>query len=445
MQGASSWAGQELGQSSELGRLIDRKYRLVRKLGAGGSGVVYEAVNESIGSTVAIKMLLPDVATGEAAARFVREGRTVGQLIHRNIVRVYDQSCDENGSMYLVQEFLQGEALAARLKEGRRLPLKEALAIILPVLDAIDFAHNKDVVHRDLNPNNIFLAKNFDGKIEPKVIDFGIAKLLREGVSGMPTRVGAVLGTPGYLSPEQARAESVDRRTDLWCAAAVLYAMLAGAPPFLGEYQWLVCTLAREEAPDVRTRAPNVPEDVARVLARALAREKAGRYASAREFADALRSCGRRARWKAALGVAAGVAVLALAGVAVSVETSPARAPVVAQTAPRGAPPVVTTPMAAAPAPAPAHATTVDAGAGAPSNVTQPATVGPAPSPQLRVASGRRRDRNRRPPRSDDSPRDSAQVANRMGLVEPLPSAPPTPSPPAQAPCNTPNCAPIFH
>ena len=304
-------------------RVIAAKYCVVRRIGAGGMGAVYEAVNQVTEGRVALKMLHPHAAlTPMDTERFAREARIAAKLTHPNIVRVFDLGRAEDGAMFIVQEYLEGEPLSSVVGHGKRLAVGEAIALFLPILDALEFAHDLGVVHRDLKPANLFLSRDARGRVEPKVIDFGIAKFLWETSEEVRTRTGMVLGTPAYLAPEQlAGGAPLDHRADLWSAAVVLYVMLAGRGPFgVEDVERLLVKILREAPDDVRLHAKDVPADVAAVLRKALSRDRDGRYASARELADALRRCvGRRASGRsrtigAALGGAAVLGALALLG-----------------------------------------------------------------------------------------------------------------------------------
>jgi serine/threonine protein kinase len=220
------------GSEIPLGTLVDGRYRIDGILGAGGMGRVYRAEHTGIGRYVAIKMLHADLGhNSEAAARFQREAMASGRLDHPNIVGVSDFGVLD-GRPYLVMEALEGESLGTRLERDRYMPWREAVEIIRQVLQGLGHAHARGVVHRDIKPDNIFLTRK-DGELVVKILDFGIAKLYAgEPDDPMATRIGLTVGTPTYLSPEQAVGAAIAPPSDLYSATVVLFEMLAGRPPF---------------------------------------------------------------------------------------------------------------------------------------------------------------------------------------------------------------------
>jgi serine/threonine-protein kinase len=278
------------------GTVIAEKYRVVRRLGVGGMGAVYEAANTWTGRRVAVKLLHPTFAAdADVVRRFALEAQISAQLEHPAVVDVLDLGRADDGALFIVQEFLDGCSLSELVGHGKRLAPRQAVEIMLVVLDAVGFAHSRGVVHRDLKPGNIFLARDARGETTPKVIDFGITKVLGGPTgTGEHTQTGVVLGTPGYLSPEQALGDNadIDQRADLWALGAVLFMSLAGRAPFVGETPTaVIAQILTLPAPDVRTVAPNVPADLAAVVQRALAHDRDARFTSAQEFARALLAC----------------------------------------------------------------------------------------------------------------------------------------------------------
>jgi len=213
--------------------VLDQRYRIDAVLGTGGMGRVYRGEHTGIGRTVAIKVLHADLGRNrEAAARFQREALASGRLDHPNIVGVSDFGVLDQGACYLVMEALEGEALGTRLDREHRMPWREAVAIIRGVLLGLRHAHERGVVHRDIKPDNIFLAVK-DGELVVKILDFGIAKLYAgSGDDPATTRAGLTVGTPAYLSPEQAVGGAITPASDLYSASIVLFEMLAGKTPF---------------------------------------------------------------------------------------------------------------------------------------------------------------------------------------------------------------------
>jgi serine/threonine-protein kinase len=270
--------------------LADRElghYRLVREIGSGGMGVVYEAEDIHLRRRVAIKFLSPEYSRDSTAKeRFLREARTASALDDPNICTVHDVG-ESDGRLYIVMAYYEGETLKERLARGP-LPMVEARQVAVQVARALARAHEAGIVHRDIKPANVMLTR----RGEVKVLDFGIAKMRGDTTL---TRAGSSPGTPAYMSPEQARGEPVDGRTDLWALGALLYEMLAGRRPFPGEDEQAVlyAILTCEPEPLHRMR-PEVPMALARMVARTLAKQPGERYQSAAELLSDLESGGSR-------------------------------------------------------------------------------------------------------------------------------------------------------
>jgi serine/threonine protein kinase len=273
-----------------IGTVVAGKYRIARLIGGGGMGRVYEAENVAIGKRVALKFVA--VAGGTAAARFHREARIVAAVESAHIVQIFDTAETEAGEPFLVMELLQGEDLAARLARGR-LALADALDITAQALRGLKRAHAAGVIHRDLKPENLFLVPGEEDRPHVKLIDFGLSKQLApQDDVGPPslTADGALLGTPLYMAPEQLEgAPQIDHRADLWSMGAILYEALAGAPAFAEtSYARLVIRICQRDPEPLSTRVPGVPPTVERVVARALARDRAARWKDADEMLAAL-------------------------------------------------------------------------------------------------------------------------------------------------------------
>jgi len=273
-----------------VGRMVGN-YRVVRKLGAGGTGVVYAAEHPEIGRKVALKILQADVAEdGSAISRFRNEARVVNEIRHPNIVDVFDFGRAETGEHYFTMELLEGESLAQRLTRGP-LPILQAIRIAGRVADSLSSAHACHVLHRDLKPDNIFLARQGPSTEIVKVLDFGLAKLLenREAASFV-TRTGAVMGTPYYMSPEQCRdSGDVDVRSDVYSLGIVLYQMLTGKLPFAGNTITKVLLQHISDPPAApRTLRADIPDEVEALVLRALAKKPADRFQTMDEFCRAL-------------------------------------------------------------------------------------------------------------------------------------------------------------
>lgn len=275
-----------------VGRKIN-KYDIVRFIGRGGMGTVYEALNTSIGKRVAMKFVDTEMARNkDAVARFHREAQAASAVESAHIVEIFDAGFTDDGLPYIVMELLRGEDLGHRIKRCGRLELSEALHVTAQILRGLHKAHGAGIVHRDLKPDNIFLVDRDDDVDFAKVLDFGISKVQRFGEvpAKTLTREGTVLGTPFYMSPEQAQAlPDIDGRADLWSLGAILYECLSGRPPHSGSsYEQVIVNICMKDADDIRVHNPAVPEPVARVIAKALARDRTERFASARELLDTL-------------------------------------------------------------------------------------------------------------------------------------------------------------
>ena len=286
-------ATSEPGSDPLVGKRV-HKYEIVRVIGRGGMGTVYEALNTTIGKRVAMKFIdAAAVQTGDAVARFQREAEAASAVESAHIVEIFDSGTSEEGQPYIVMELLRGEDLGHRIKRCGRLDLAEALHVTGQILRGLHRAHKAGIVHRDLKPDNIFLVDRDDDPDFAKILDFGISKVRRDGDTPVHTltRQGTVLGTPFYMSPEQAQAQpDVDARSDLWSVGAILYECLTGRPPYTGgTYEQVIVNICMHDAEDVRLYNPAVPEPVADAIARALARDREGRFHDAREFLETLR------------------------------------------------------------------------------------------------------------------------------------------------------------
>jgi eukaryotic-like serine/threonine-protein kinase len=277
------------------GVVINGKYRLDRELGRGGMGSVYAAHNLFLDAPVAIKVLHPGHRPSSAlASRFAQEARAAAQVRHPNIVSILDVGQDDaTGALFIVQEYLPGIDLRRHLVQAGTLAPREAIELLLPVMRALAYAHSKNIVHRDLKPDNIFLCETPEGTI-PKIIDFGIAKVIDEqGQSAQHTRTTSVLGTPHYMSPEQASGDrAIDLRSDIWSLGVVLFQMLTGRKPHEGTTANLIVTsiIARQPAP-ITTYAPALPQGVVELVHGALQYDPSQRFQNMKVFEEHARSC----------------------------------------------------------------------------------------------------------------------------------------------------------
>jgi eukaryotic-like serine/threonine-protein kinase len=267
---------------------IGGRYQVRRALGAGGMGVVYEALHTWTGRRVAVKVLSSErVREKGFDERFAREARAAARVHHRNVVDVLDSGFDPDaGGFYIVQELLEGEDLRARLTRVGPLAPDEAVTLMVAVTEGLSAVHEHQIVHRDVKPGNIFLARSPDGGETPKVIDFGVSKLLDEPTSA-DTTTGQVLGTPRYMAPEQLRGErDLDARADVWAAGAVLYECLSGRAPFdAANHNLLVFEVLSGASV---AAIEGVPSSLMAVVRRALERDRTRRFASMSELRDAL-------------------------------------------------------------------------------------------------------------------------------------------------------------
>jgi serine/threonine-protein kinase len=271
-------------------RSLGGKYVLLEPLGRGGMGSVWVAEHLTLHSLVAVKLIEARVASNpDNIARFVREARAAAALRSPHVVQILDHGIDD-GTPYIVMELLEGETLARRLERVGRLDPRETSRILTQVARAVSRAHEAGIVHRDLKPDNIFLVDNDDEEIA-KVLDFGIAKASATGseVSGVGTQSGAFVGTPSYMSPEQAEGMRVDTRTDLWALGVIAFECLVGARPFTGEgIGGLVLKICSRPLP-VPSQLASVPEEFDAWFARACARILDERFQDAKEQAAELR------------------------------------------------------------------------------------------------------------------------------------------------------------
>jgi serine/threonine-protein kinase len=266
--------------------LIAGKYKVGQVLASGGMGVVVEAEHATLGQRVAIKFLLPEAAgQTEFVERFLREARAAAGLQSDHVVRVFDMGTDEEGRPFMVMERLSGSDLSNEMEARGQLPVGEAVGYLVQALDAIVEAHGMGIVHRDLKPSNLFLVSKSDGSRRVKVLDFGISKVSPIGSApeAALTSTKSMLGSPGYMSPEQVRStRNVDARTDVWALGVILYEMLSGTSAFEGETLGDIFAKIREDdLPPIRVRRPDVPEGLASVLHECLQRDRNNRVPDA--------------------------------------------------------------------------------------------------------------------------------------------------------------------
>jgi serine/threonine protein kinase len=274
-----------------VGAVLNGRWKLVRLLGEGGMGAVFEADSLRGEGKRAIKLLHPEFTREEPVLqRFFAEAQTSQSLNHPNIARVFESARAEDGTPYLVMELLQGTPLSAWIDAGTPIPPQQAGPIVYGILQALHVAHQQRVVHRDIKPDNLFMTRDAAGQYVIKVLDFGIAKVMdAAGGMGNKTRTGVLLGTPGYMSPEQIKnSKAVDARSDLWAVATIFYEMLTLRLPFVAdnEFARLTAVLTDEVTP-IEQVLPQLAS-WSGYFRRALAKDPAERFQSAEEMANAL-------------------------------------------------------------------------------------------------------------------------------------------------------------
>jgi serine/threonine-protein kinase len=271
------------------------KYQIIQKIGSGGMGAVYKATQPNIGRMVAIKILHPKLVNRkDLVSRFSREAKALGHLSHPNTVKVIDDGELEDGSLYIVMEYLEGRNLNQVVRNGGPMAYERALPVLIQVCGALEEAHQRGIVHRDLKPENIFLCNMTGMKDFPKVLDFGLAKVtdqeMRPG-SIVLTQEGMVFGTPEFMSPEQAQGKVLDARSDVYSLAVILYEVLTGKLPFDAKtpMEFIQQHVMTRPIPlDERVPQLRFPPGLGDVLSHALAKDPADRFPSAAAFGQAL-------------------------------------------------------------------------------------------------------------------------------------------------------------
>lgn len=289
-----------------LGQVLAGRFTVRSRLGSGSMGTVYRATQAPIGREVALKILRTDRAVDDASrARFLREARANSALTSPNTVTVFDFGQSENGEFYLAMELLEGESVGERIRRLGRLGVADSLEVAQQALRSLAEAHAKGIIHRDLKPDNLFFARvpaveeeHASGPHEVvKVLDFGVAKMLRDDGDGamdaVETQAGTVFGTPRYMSPEQAQGKPLDARTDIYSLGVILYHMLTGSPPFTDDDAIVVMARHIKSNPvplrEAAPYAPSISAEVEAIVMRALSKEPDARPASAEEMLAELR------------------------------------------------------------------------------------------------------------------------------------------------------------
>jgi serine/threonine protein kinase len=275
-------------RAERLHTTLAGKYLIERVVGTGGMGIVYAATHRLTHEHVAVKFLREeDLHDAELKRRFIKEAQAAANLRHPNVVRLIDLDEDGDHGLYMVLELLSGETLHELLARERQVPLATLCEMLFPILHAVAAAHDHGILHRDLKPANIFLHRDARGKLVPKLLDFGIARVFRTK-SSMPTRTGDILGTPDHMSPEQAYGErTLGPTTDVWSMAVVVYRALSGVGPFVRKnVAMTMIDVASASYPPLDVTVPELPQaaELQAVIGRALARDPALRTASMLAF-----------------------------------------------------------------------------------------------------------------------------------------------------------------
>jgi len=319
MPTASSPNTEQLGFSYAPGDIVAGKYALEELLGEGGMGAVFRARNTTLDMPVALKLIRADLDRELLSGRLLQEARAAAKLAHPAIVRVFDVGKTALGDPFIVMELLEGESLAKVLDREGRLSSARAVQLLLPIADALSVAHAKGFVHRDVKPDNVFIANDDEGQLQPKLVDFGIVKNERQEQDGHLTQVGAIVGSPDYMSPEQARGlENIDLRSDVWSFSVVLYEAITGVAPFEApNYNSLLRMIVETDPPTLRERHA-ADDELSQIVQRGLSKHPDDRFASMGLMGKAL------ARWLNAQGISRDACGVSLEARWLSRSTDPA-------------------------------------------------------------------------------------------------------------------------
>ncbi len=325
----------------DIGSTVDRRYLLKREIARGGAGAVFEAEHVYTKRSVALKLLIPEQRWApEPRARLLREALALSAARHPGVVAALDAGETDDGTPYLVLELLEGRSLEGILAVRRRIGAAEVAWLGIALCDALASAHGRDIVHRDVKPSNVFVARDEQGREVVKLFDFGVARVPSE--DNKLTQDGALLGTPEYMAPEQLLAREVDGRTDLYALGVTLYECLAGVVPFEGNFGEVLLKVSTEPLPRLLDRVADVPPELAIAIERAVSRDAGARFPDAQAFARALRRAAPNAAPGSLLGIRqASSAVLTRSPGSTSLPSSSAKASPISLT--RG--PVVPPPL----------------------------------------------------------------------------------------------------
>jgi serine/threonine protein kinase len=279
----------QAGKADLVGKILADRYRVMRLVGEGGMGQVYEAQHVNINKKFAIKLLRPEiVANAEAVARFRQEAWSASSIGHDNIIEIEDFATLPDGSVYLAMEFLVGVALSDRMRQEPAPTFAEALDIMLQVSSGLAAAHDKGIVHRDMKPENIFLGQKY-GRPLVKILDFGIAKVSGAEGNRSLTRTGTIFGTPHYMSPEQALGKTLDYRADIYSVGVIMYELFTGKVPFEAEsFMGILTKHITSQPRPPRELMPEMPDSIEAIILRALSKEPEQRQQSMGELTEEL-------------------------------------------------------------------------------------------------------------------------------------------------------------
>ncbi len=276
------------GDSTELETLIaelPKQYEVLGKIGEGGMGSIVKARNRYTGAAAAIKILRSEAARHEESLRrFIAEAKAASSLKHPNICHVFDFGITDKGVAYLVMDWINGIDLERKVLRDGHLPGNESIHIFQQVASALAYAHRNKVIHRDIKPQNIMLSRDTDGRTEVHLVDFGIAKIISDEESALPgqglTKVGMVMGTPLYMSPEQACGEKLDNRSDIYSLGCVMYYALTGYPPFLGKSAIETINQHLSQAPPQMSPSLKLSADLKLIVLKAMEKRLEDRYSN---------------------------------------------------------------------------------------------------------------------------------------------------------------------
>ncbi len=273
-----------------IGTCFAGRYQILELLGRGGMSTVYKAEHLFMSKTVAVKILHSHLEVqSQTVRRFQQEAKAAGALSHPSIVSVRDFGLTEDGRMFLIMDCVEGKSLAAEIKERGTIPVAELVSWILDILDGLEHAHSKGVVHRDLKPGNIVLSEDKDGVKKPKIVDFGIAKLTSGVDDQHLTSTGEIFGSPLYMSPEQCSGQMLDGRSDVYSMGCVMYEALTGEAPFVGDSALLTMNMQLSSVPEsMRTKKHDIPIWLNEIVLKALEKNPKDRIQSAHSFKEAL-------------------------------------------------------------------------------------------------------------------------------------------------------------